>query len=132
MKIADSEMKIDGPDEIMVMSMERFLQTVKLQFGNMPFVALNVTRSCTSDDEVRDHGPRGLVAMVAVGFEPEYTDMFPAVMTAVTNEGNMRVVTDEEAVAALLRDNLTVEEEEEEPTSKTVTVAKNEESALEF
>jgi len=129
MKTVDPEMRIEGPDEILVMSMERFLQTVKLQFGNMPFVALNVTRSCTSDDEVRDHGPRGLVAMVAVGFEPEYTDMFPAVMTAVTNEGNMRVITDEEAVAQLLRDNLTVDEES---TETTVTVARNEESALEF
>lgn len=130
MKTADPEMRIEGPDEILVMSVERFLETIKQQFANMPFVALNVTRSCTSDAETREFGPRGLVAMVAVGFEAEQTNMFPAVMSAITNEGMMQVVTDEEAVAKLLRENLDTDEDDEVPAR--VSVAQEQESALEF
>jgi len=128
MKTADPEMRIEGPDEILVMTVERFLETVRQQFVNMPFVALNVTRSCTSDPETREFGPRGLVAMVAVGFEAEQTNMFPAVMSAVTNEGMMQVVTDEEAVAKLLRENL----ETDEDVPAQVSVAQQHETALEF
>jgi hypothetical protein len=129
MRTADPEMRIEGPDEVIVMSAERFIETVRQQFANMPFVAVNTTRSCTSDSESREFGPRGLVGLVAVGFETEYTDMFPAVMSAITNEGNMQIITDEAPVASMLRENLTPDEED---IPVKVAVAKNEESALEF
>ncbi len=94
----------EGPDDVLVVSREKFLEVVGNLFAEIPFVALNLSRTrCTDkDDQGRAHGA---VSVAAVGFESEYIKDVPAFMQEITGVEGFTLSTDDDAIDQLLRES---------------------------
>ena len=90
---------IKGPDSLVIMPTEEFLEKLKAFLSSVPLVAINETRSFTTDPVDRS----GIVGFAGVGFDIEVIDLLPQAMVSITNEPDIFLNTNDPAIAAVIQ-----------------------------
>lgn len=92
-------------DEVVVMPAEEYLKLVNDALKNIPFVAVNASRSVMHGERA-DEGYPGLVGLVAVGFDGDHTVAVPEFMMTLTNHTDMVIGTNDPELVEVLTNNL--------------------------
>ena len=97
---------LEGPDDVLVVTRENFLEILGKLFAEIPFVAVNLSRTrCT--DKTGDGNARGAVTVAAVGFEAEYIKDIPSFMQEVTGVPGLTLSTNDDTIDTMLREAFT-------------------------
>lgn len=91
------------PDEVVIMSTEAFIKEISKQLTNIPFVALNTTRSVVLRPAKNQSGYTS-VTLVSIGFEMEEINNIPDMMELLTGKGEIIITADSEEIKTLAQD----------------------------
>ena len=102
-QLAETLEDIEGPDDVAVITKERFFEILNQLFSDIPFVALNTSRSrCI--EKTSDGAARGAASVVAVGFEAENTSDIIQLLQDATGVEGMTLSAEDDTIKQLLHD----------------------------